>query len=156
MNKYLILLVFFISLYHGSTECFAFAPKKLKEEAPIPIKQAMPTRHVFLKNVAAPPFTFPNGAKIDLNMDLNAIALSQVNQSNHIRSTQQSDSCLVMAGAITSLEMDILELGIQFGWNRNGIIPIPGTPGLEGKLTIRLSNMSMDFHIYDQCQNFRH
>jgi hypothetical protein len=114
--------------------------------------QATPIRVLDLAHVTVPAFYLPNGNRVDMNTDLKAIVDSQINQSRYFRTVGRDSSMnrLVINGGITSLELDILELGLKIGWNPAGALPVVGQIGVSGEVNIKLSNLSMDFKIYDR------
>ena len=112
--------------------------------------QAIPTRYLDLAHVTVPTFYLPNGNRVDMNTDLKTIIDSQINQSRYFRTAiPDPKNRLVITGGITSLELDILELGLKVGWNPAGAIPI-GNLGVSGEVNLKLSNLSMDFKIFDR------
>ena len=111
--------------------------------------QATPYRYVQLSRVTVPPFYLPSGRRVDMNSDLGAIIETEINQSEYFRSGG-SDSRLVISGGVTSMEMDVTQLNIRFGWNPNGALPIFPGRIVEGEFDLRLSTLSMDFKIFDK------
>ena len=113
--------------------------------------QAIPIRTLDLAHVTVPAFYLPNGNRVDMNTDLKAIVDSQINQSRYFRTVNGNPmNRLVITGGITSLELDILELGLKIGWNPAGALPVIGQIGVSGEVNLKLSNLSMDFKIYDR------
>ncbi len=121
-------------------------------QAPAPqYQQAKPYRLVELSRVFAPVFPLPNGQNVNITSELNSLIDSTINTSRYIRTVEgNSKNRLVISGGITALEMDIVQVGIHFGWNHNGIIPISGAPNLTGDVDFHLDVLEMDFKIYDR------
>lgn len=113
--------------------------------------QAVPTRMVELAHVTVPNFYLPNGNRVDMNTDLRALVDTEINQSANFRTVEMAPSNrLVVTGGVTSLELDALQLNLKIGWSPSGALPIPIDPAIKGEVDLRLSNLSMDFKIYDR------
>lgn len=138
-----------------STPCAAFGGKPPEERPNTPpaptFQQAKPYRVVELARVTAPVFPIPNGEKVDITSELNTLIDTTINSSHFIRTMEsKGQSRLIVSGGITALEMNILQLGLTIGWNKGGVIPIPGQPNASGEVDFRLSSLAMDFKIYDR------
>ena len=114
-----------------------------------PESQATPYRHVQVARITVPPFFLPSGNRVDINADLATIIDTEINQSEHFR-TGRSQHRLVISGGVTSMEMDITQLNIRFGWNPQGALPIFFENLVDGEFDLRLSTLSMDFKIFDR------
>lgn len=113
--------------------------------------QAIPIRGVELAHVTVPAFYLPNGNRVDMNTDLKALVDTEINRSRYFRTVvSQPNNRLVITGGVTSLELDILQFNLRIGWTPAGPIPIVGNPTLSGAVDLKLSNLSMDFKIYDR------
>ncbi len=136
------------------TQATAFGKKPPKEpDAPATptFQQAKPYRLVELARVIAPVFPIPNGHQVNITSELNTLIDTTINSSRYIRTLEaKGQSRLVITGGVTALEMDILQLGLTIGWNKGGIIPLPGQPNVSGEVDFRLHTLAMDFKIYDR------
>lgn len=113
-------------------------------------KQAHPIRRVHFAHLTVPAFYLPNGNRVDMNTDLATITDTEMNRSRYFRTTSDEEARLVITGGITSLELDILQLNLRIGWNPGGSLPVLGDPGIRGEVDVKLSNLSMDFKVYDR------
>lgn len=153
-GRVLIVSATFLAILATSTEANAFGGKPPKEpevpSAPT-FQQAKPYRLVELARVIAPVFPIPNGQSVNITPELNTLIDTTINASRYIRTVEsKGQSRLIITGGITALEMDVLQLGITIGWNKGGIIPVPGMPNASGEVDFRLHTLSMDFKIYDR------
>ncbi len=112
--------------------------------------QAHPIRRVDFAHLTVPAFYLPNGSRVDMNTDLATIVDTEINGSRYFRTTNDTDARLVISGGVTSLELDVLQLNLRIGWNPGGSLPIVGDPGVSGEVDLKLSNLSMDFKVYDR------
>jgi hypothetical protein len=131
---------------------YAFGHKPPKEtQPPAPqFQQAKPYRVLELSRVIAPAFPLPNGENVNLTSELNTLIDTTINTSRYLRTSGANKSRLIISGGITALEMDILQFGIRFGWNKGGAIPISGMPNVSGEVDFHLNLLEMDFKIYDR------
>lgn len=132
--------------------CFAFGGGSSDDE-PVPSATATPYRYVNFRQLTVPEFYLPHGKRIDMNIDLKEIVTTQINKSRQLRTYAEGsgqDARLVIAGGITTLELDVTEIGFTIGWDPTGGLPIPGSISASSETDLRLSKLSMDFRIFDR------
>lgn len=134
-----------------ASEAHAFGRRSTDPGNGSNLSQAIPIRGLELAHVTVPNFYLPNGNRVDMNTDLRALIDTEINQNANFRTVDASArSRLLISGGVTSLELDALQLNLKIGWNPSGALPIPVTPGIRGEVDLRLSNLSLDFKIYDR------
>lgn len=150
-----VLVIALFSLLAEAPEASAFGRRR-KVVEPDPVvtgQQAIPFRHAELTHVTVPAFYLPNGTRADFNADLDTIFATTINTSRHLRTREGGigqPSRVVIVGGVTSLEIDVLQFGVKIGWNRSGPIPVSGIADFNGEVDMRISNLTMDFRIYDR------
>ncbi len=117
-----------------------------------------PVRKVLLKPVGTKAFNMPNGSRVDLTADLDAIFITAVANSTGFSPTDASgdpnggnDPCgthLEVRGAITTLELNAFEAGINFGYTPSG--ETATSDSLKVKSNVRVGTIAMDFSVW-QC-----
>lgn len=132
------------------TEAEAFGSSSREPKEDNRAIQAHPIRRVDFAHLTVPAFYLPNGNRIDMNTDIATIVDTEMNRSRYFRTTTDTNSRLVISGGVTSLELDVLQLNLRIGWNPGGSLPVIGDPGISGEVDLRLSNLSMDFKVYDR------
>ncbi len=112
-----------------------------------------PVRRVVLKDIGTKPFQLPNGSMIDLSADLNTMLNTSVTGTAVFSPADPGfeDPCgtwIEIRSAVSTLELNVLEMGISFGYSPEGSIDQVVTD-LDGSLDVRIGTIAMDFHIYE-------
>lgn len=115
---------------------------------------ANPIRKVVVHSVGTKAFDLPNGSSMDLSADLDTMFVTAL--TNHSRlapslgSPETScDSHVEVRAAITTLELNIAELGIKVGYSPKGSIPTQSS-NLGGEVKVKGGTIAMDFSVW-QC-----
>lgn len=116
-----------------------------------------PLRKVVLGTVGTIPFTLPNaaGTKIDLTADLNTILTTAVAGTKVYFPTDASsstDPCgthLEVSAAVSTLELNAVQVGVSFGYSPSGATSTTGTT-LTGNVNLNIGTIAMDFSVR-QC-----
>lgn len=143
------------------SEVHAFSKKRPKPQ-PQPTSpaesQAYPTRVISFGKFLSTPFTLPDGkTKIDMSVMLPELLLTEMHQAqNKLRARGTAPiegpepDRFVLKGGITAFEASTMTGQITIGWKPgvgdigNGIVS-----GAEGKVTLNVGVLDMDFHIVD-------
>lgn len=121
-----------------------------------------PLRSVILRPVSTKPFQLPNGATVDLSADLDAMWTTAVTQTgvfsplDFTRDTgaaiSECDETLELRAAVSSLELNAVEVGVSFGYSPTGsespIVRIGGTA------KVKVGAVRMEFGVR-QCRSGR-
>ena len=104
-------------------------------------------------------FQVPNQTTTSINGDLDAMfgaALTGSNSKFQAVSGAPEGACdsyVQISAEVLSFTMDALEIGVTFGFNSGGAIPIvPGTPTATGQGTVKIGSIQMAFAAW-QCTN---
>lgn len=120
---------------------------------------SQPLRPVILRAVSTKPFQLPNGATVDLQADLDAMWSTAVTQAgvfspvDFTRDTagavSDCDETLELRAAVSSLELNAVELGIHFGYSPAGL----DTPltHIGGNAKVKIGVVRMEFGVR-QCR----
>jgi hypothetical protein len=118
-----------------------------------------PVRKAVLKPVATKAFNLPNGSRVDLAADLEAILTTAVANSVSFSPADPigpgGDGCgtyLEVRAAVTTLELNAFELGLNFGYTPSGETRTGS--GVTGKTNVRIGTIAMDFSVW-QCSGGR-
>jgi hypothetical protein len=106
--------------------------------------------------VASLPFTLPNGKRVDLSADLNALLTTAVTETQVLAPTLETSpgpchTWLELRSAISTLELSVARLGIRFGYSlasgETGVVT-----GVSGSAQVDIGVLAMDFALY-QCNS---
>lgn len=131
-------------------------PKEPSYSTPSPVRKAV------LRPVGTQAFQLPNGARVDLAADLNAMlntattATETLSPTEYMGPPELCDTRIELRAAVSSLELNIAELGITVGYNPSGDLGGIVT-GLNGSATVKLGTVAMDFSLWEcvglQCSS---
>ena len=125
-----------------------------KSPAPAPaVTLPVPIRSVVKAPISgAIAFQVPNQTTTSINGDLDAMFGAALTGSGSkfqaVSAAPQTacDSYVQISAEVLSFTMDALEIGVTFGYNSGGAIPIiPGTPSATGQGTVRIGSIQMAF-----------
>jgi hypothetical protein len=118
---------------------------------------ANPIREVALKPVTTKAFNLPNGARVDLQADLDLMLSTAVTAAGSFAPTDQSggdggvdDPCghrIEIRAGVSSLVLNAFELGISFGYSPSG--ESNTLTNLNGKTKVRVGTVAMDFSVWE-------
>jgi hypothetical protein len=118
-----------------------------------------------LKPVGSKIFSLPNGGTADISVDLNAMFTTAVTNTSSLSpwvsaipddangnhpGTDPCESHLEIRGDVTTLQLDIAQVGLTIGWNPAGSYNVPIT-NITGKAHAKIGVIAMDFSVW-QCQ----
>jgi len=126
-----------------------------------PAELSPPLRIVYVRPVDSTPFQLPNGSTVDLSADLDSMVMTELVKTGWFAPapfeelpansepscTKDCNSHLELRAAVTTLELNTLELGIRFGYTPTEEI-IPGLTSLTGSVATKIGTLSMDFQLY--------
>ena len=125
---------------------------------PPPVQSAAnPVRQVYLTPVGTLPFQMPNGHSADLNADLNVMMSTSTTGSPSLQPTtgNSTDPCstrVELRANISTLDLDVADFGLSFGYTSSGGAKTPGQLGVTGAVNVNIGNIAMDFGIWE-CTN---
>lgn len=134
-----------------------------KKPPSTPVENAGPTtpvpvRFVFLKPVNTKHFQLPNGTRIDLSADFDALFNTAVTQAGAFAPTdsaggqQPCDHHIEIRATVSTMEFNIAQFGIKFGYVPAGEL---GTiSNATGSLDVKVGQLAMDFSVWE-CVNGR-
>ncbi|MCM0604627.1 MAG: hypothetical protein KA715_00900 [Xanthomonadaceae bacterium] len=114
---------------------------------------ANPIRKVVVHSVGTKPFDLPNGSSMDLTADLDTMFVTSLTNNSRLAPSLGSpetscDSHVEVRAAITTLELNIAELGIKVGYSPKGSISQSANVG--GEVKVKGGTIAMDFSVW-QC-----
>ncbi len=123
-----------------------------KPIAAAPVQVPKPFREAFLAKIKALPFTLPNGAKMDLSVDLRSVMESATARGSLFRITDnpasgECDTYLEIRAALTTLDLDVFGAGIKFGYSPTGEF-LPGSQPISGTARVDVGLIGMDFSVW--------
>jgi hypothetical protein len=114
-----------------------------------------PYRPARVRPVGTKPFQLPNGSRVDLAADLEVMLHTAVTASSRFQPADpgagETEPCathLEIRGAVSTLELNVAELGLTFGYKPSG--ENNTITGLTGKFNVRVGTIAMDFGVW-QC-----
>jgi hypothetical protein len=146
-----IFTIFALMILSQST--FAAAKKAPKEEtSTIPTS---PLKQVELKSVKTMDFELPNGNQVNLQFDLDAMLRTAVTQSPAMMPSDNGESferpaCdnhLELRSSLSTLELNIIEAGITFGYTPTDALESPIT--VDASVDVKIGTIAMDFSLWD-------
>lgn len=111
-----------------------------------------PVRKVELRGVGTKPFQLPNGARVDLAADLEVLLNTAVTSTTAFAPTDAGagspcDTHLEIRAAVSTLQLQVAELGITFGYTPSG--ETDGLTGVTGSATVKIGTIAMDFSVWE-------
>lgn len=112
-----------------------------------------PVRPVVLRPVASKPFPLPNGSVVDLSSELLNLLNTAVAQSTPFSphdaggAQDECDTRIEIRAAVTTLEMQVLQLGMTVGYTPTGV-HTGGVSHAQGKLDVNVGLVGMDFSVW--------
>jgi len=111
-----------------------------------------PIRPVIIKPTSSRPFPLPNGSTIDMTPHLDAIATTAVMQTGVFaridEPSETTDPCashLEIRSAISTLEMNLYELGIKVGYTPDNVY---GISEVNGEAKVKIGALSLDVSVW--------
>jgi hypothetical protein len=118
----------------------------------------VPVRFVFLKPVNTKYFQLPNGTRIDLSADFDALFNTAVTQAGAFAPTdsagggQPCDHHIEIRATVSTMEFNIAQFGIKFGYVPAG--ELSTISNATGSLDVKVGQLAMDFSVWE-CVNGR-
>ena len=115
---------------------------------------ANPSKPATVHPVGTKPFNLPNGAQMDLSADLDAMFGTALNSNSSLSPAFGSvdgicDARIEVRAAVTTLELDLTEVGIKIGYHPGGSYST--STGLSGEVKVKVGTIAMDFAVF-KCQ----
>jgi len=111
-----------------------------------------PLRKVILKPVKTKPFFLPNGVRVDLQQELDAIFLTSLSEASSFAATEVSveDPCettIEIRPEVSTVQMDVSELNLTFGYSPAG----PWVPGQSAtaEFDVKVGLIAMEMSIWE-------
>lgn len=106
-----------------------------------------PARPVRVLSVGTLPFQLPNGERVEISQDLKTIFETTLLTHSSLRPAEFAldDPCaqwLEIRAAVTSLDLDVTEFGVRFGYTPQGAIPT--VDSITGEARVKLGSLTMD------------
>ena len=98
-------------------------------------------------------FELPNGSTVDISADLQSMLNTAVTSTPVFSPTDPgaSDPCnahLELRSAVTNFQMNVADVGITFGFNPAGSIPIGTGVSVTAAANVSIGTISMDFSVW--------
>lgn len=112
-----------------------------------------PVRKVRLPSVTTKPFQLPNGFRVDLTSDLDAILTSVVAASPIFSpadadpNAQVCDRHIEIRATVSTLELRNWEINLQFGYSPSG--ELRTVSDIKGEVQVEIGTLAMDFSIWE-------
>jgi hypothetical protein len=149
-----------------STPVYAFSAAKSTPAQPV-VTTPNPARAVTLDQVTTQPFTLPNGSSVDLTQELGTMLLTAVTNTASLVPTQSTtattssssgcESTIELRASLTSVELNLTQLGVTFGYTPTVANLGGGVTGGNASLNVDVSEIGMDFSLWEcsngQCQS---
>ena len=136
-----------------ATEGFAAGKPKVGSTTASAINEPSPLNLVLLLDVGTKAFSLPNGTAVDLNADLKQILETAVTITPNFRTiadatTVSTDPCkshLELKAAVTSVDLNVASVGVNFGYTPSGVVS--GVTTATGKVKVDIGLIGMDFSV---------
>lgn len=112
-----------------------------------------PRRRVYVRPVATQAFQLPNGVRVDLSHDLNAMLMTAASSMSNLDpiDTPEDDECgvhLELRAAVSTIELGILELGLTVGYTPAGGLG-GGISNANGEMNVQIGTIAMNFGVWE-------
>lgn len=120
---------------------------------------ANPVRPILVRPVGTQVFKMPNGASADFQADLQSMLITALTQSSNLAPldtvggasvSRGCDTHLELRAAISTFQLNAVQLGFSIGFNPQGAIPF--VTNIGGKAQMNIGNISMDFAVMSCSQ----
>lgn len=112
-----------------------------------------PRRKVILLPIQTKAFQLPNGSVVSLNADLESLLKGSLSNNPSFTVTDPSssylcDTHLEIRSAVTTLDMNVVDFGVTFGYSPAGVQT--GLTNITGQANVKVGTLTMNFDVY-QC-----
>ena len=135
-----------------SQTSFAAAKGKPKDPTRPVYETPVPGRSVVLRPVASKAFDLPNGSRVSIGADLDSMLNTVGTGSTQFKpadalAPRPCDSHLELRAAVTTMQLEVAQFGLKFGWTPGGSLDFIESVKVKSKVTV--GTIAMDFSLWE-------